>query len=176
MLQNSIGLPYPVQMHFDIVFGTSSGKNSKGIESEVNLILLGALTACALYINNWPIEKCIDDFERSSRLAFKERRILSFLHPLLERMPSAAGIVQFAISLLVDSVYSADSIERVHREIYGPSRSIVNSQATAELGAALGVTLTSVDDVNTFIVTNYNGIGERRIDDGRLFLAAIEPR
>jgi hypothetical protein len=119
------------------------------------------LTACALYINYWPVEKCIDYFERFSQIAFKERRILRFLHPFLEKLPFLAGIIQFVISLLVDSVYSAENLERAQKDIYGSDRSIVDSPATAELGTALGVTLTSVEDVNTFIVTNYNGVGKR---------------
>lgn len=30
VLQNCIGLPYPVQQHFDVIYGTSSGKSTSG--------------------------------------------------------------------------------------------------------------------------------------------------
>ena len=56
VLQEAIGLPYPVQQNFDVVFGTSSGTCALGLLRTSWLIFTGALIACALCINGWPVD------------------------------------------------------------------------------------------------------------------------
>jgi hypothetical protein len=72
--------------------------------------------------------------------------------------------VQVLLSLLRDSKYSADRLEMIQRDTYGPERSMMDSKKASESGVMLGVTLTATHDTHTFIVTNYSGVGDR---DGR---------
>ncbi|PTB40407.1 hypothetical protein M441DRAFT_70208 [Trichoderma asperellum CBS 433.97] len=152
-LQTSIGLPYPVQRNFDVVYGTSSG----------------AMSTCALYFNGWPIEKCIKYFEQSSREAFKKRRLSQVLIHLFGYIPILSPTFRFIVSLLVDSKYSAQNLEIIQQEVYGTNCSIVNSREASEMGISMGVTLTSTDDTSTFIVTNYGVAGENREKSGYYF-------
>jgi hypothetical protein len=128
--------------------------------------VVGAMIACALCINGWPLDKCIEYFETSAALAFEKRPFFQALTSLFGHVPMVVPAVQFVVSLLVDSKYSAQKLERIQQDAYGASQSIVQSHAAAEAGALLGVTLTSTDDTSTFVVTNYNGIGDRPHDQG----------
>ncbi|KAJ3499522.1 hypothetical protein NLG97_g285 [Lecanicillium saksenae] len=148
ILEETIGLPFPVQRHFDVVFGTSSGST-------------GAMTACALCLNGWPVDYCIDFFELSSRLAFDSNRLSRIVAFLVGDVPIVSPLLQALSSLLVDSKYSAKKLESIQKDAYGESRSIVDSNAASEMGISLGVTLTTTGDASTYIATNYNGVGCR---------------
>lgn len=125
------------------------------------------MIACALVYNDWPIEKCIEYFEMSSRLAFERRHLFRLFVSLFGDLPVISPAVQFIISLLVDSKYSAKKLEMIQQDVYGQDRSIVDSKEANEMGVLLGVTLTSTDDTSTFVVTNYNGVGERHDSSGK---------
>ncbi|KAI9146675.1 LOW QUALITY PROTEIN: Phospholipase A1 [Paramyrothecium foliicola] len=144
ILQQAIALPYPIQRNFDIVFGTSSG----------------AMSACALCINGWPVEKCITYFETAAAMAFEQRRTSRLLQSMLGNVPVLLPLTQFVISLLGDSKYSAERLERIQQDVYGPIRSIFDSNQAKEMGTLLGLTLTSVVDSSAFIVTNYIGASD----------------
>lgn len=124
------------------------------------------MIACALCINGWPLDQCIKYFETSAALAFEKRPVFQALASLFGHVPLVVPAVQLVISLLVDSKYSAQKLERIQQDAYGINQSIVQSREAAEAGALLGVTLTSTDDTSTFVVTNYNGIGDRPHDQG----------
>ncbi|KAM3448970.1 hypothetical protein NHJ6243_010036, partial [Beauveria neobassiana] len=145
VLEEMIDLPVPVQRHFDVVFGTSSG----------------AMTACALCLNGWAVDRCIEYFELSSRLAFDSNQLFRVVAPLVGDVPILSPLLQILSSLLVDSKYSAKRLESIQKDAYGVSRSIVDSNAASEMGISLGVTLTTTDDASTCIATNYNGVGGR---------------
>jgi hypothetical protein len=115
------------------------------------------MSACALCINGWPVEKCITYFEKAAAMAFEQRRTFRFLQSMLGNVPVLLPLVQFVISLLGDSKYSAERLEKIQQEVYGPICSIFDSNEAKEMGTFLGLTLTSVTDSSAFIVTNYNG-------------------
>jgi len=156
VLQEAIGLPYPVQQNFDVVFGTSSGTCALGLLRTSWLIFTGALIACALCINGWPVDQCIEYFETSSKLAFEESRYSRIVRSLFHAAPFVAPAVELVKSLLVDCKYAADQLEAIQQEAYGARRSIVDSAEASRAGTMVGVTLTSAQDSSTFIVTNYN--------------------
>ena len=115
------------------------------------------MSACVLYINGWPVEKCITYFEKAAAMAFEQRRTFRFLQSMLGNVPVLLPLVQFVISLLGDSKYSAERLEKIQQDVYGPICSMFDSNEAKEMGIFLGLTLTSVTDSSAFIVTNYNG-------------------
>lgn len=125
------------------------------------------MSACALCINGWPIEKCIEYFEQSSRQAFEKRRLSRLFIRLFGYIPILSPTFRFLISLLVDSKYSARKLELIQKEVYGIDYCIVDSREASEMGISVGITLTSTDDTNTFIVTNYGEAGEHREGSGK---------
>ena len=72
------------------------------------LILTGALIACALCINGWSVDQCIQSFETSSRLAFETSRYTRIVRSLFRAAPFVAPAVELVKSLLVDYKYAAD--------------------------------------------------------------------
>ena len=161
VLEEMIDLPVSVPRHFDVVFGTSSGRHFPGNLQSSVLTKSGAMTACALCLNGWEVDRCIEYFELSSRLAFDANHLFRVVAPLVGNVPILSPLLQFLSSLLVDSKYSAKRLESIQKDAYGESRSIVDSNAASEMGIALGVTLTTTDDASTCIATNYNGVGCR---------------
>lgn len=123
------------------------------------------MIACALCINGWSLDQCIEYFEASSQRAFEKR--FQTIDSLFGHLPIIVPAFQFLISLLVDSKYSAQQLEIIQQAAYGTDRSIVESKEAREAGAHLGITLTSTDNTSTYIVTNYNGVGDRNADGGK---------
>ena len=78
------------------------------------------------------------------------------MRSLFHAAPFVAPAVELVKSLLVDCKYAADQLEAIQQEAYGARRSIVDSAEASRAGTLVGVTLTSAQDSNTFIVTNYN--------------------
>jgi hypothetical protein len=169
VLEEMIDLPVPVQRHFDVVFGTSSGRHFPGNRESCVLIKSGALTACALCLNGWAVDRCIEYFELSSRQAFDTNQLFRVVAPLVGDVPILSPLLQILSSLLVDSKYSAQSLESIQKDAYGESRSIVHTNAASELGISLGVTLTTTEDASACIATNYNGVGCRNDVTGTLY-------
>ncbi|EHK19887.1 uncharacterized protein TRIVIDRAFT_123114, partial [Trichoderma virens Gv29-8] len=153
ILQDYVGLPMPIQRNFDVVYGTSSG----------------ALIACALIINGWPIERCIEYFEESSIKAFEKRPLFQLFYYLFGYIPILSPAFRFIMSLLVGSKYSARELEMIQQEVYGLYQSIMDSKEASEMGTCMGVTLTSTDDTSTFIATNYGDAGNDCERNGNYF-------
>jgi hypothetical protein len=133
---------------------------------EYTLTATGAMIACALCINGWPVPKCTEYFETSSRFAFEKRPSFRVVESLLGHLPVVVPAIELVMSLLVDSKYSAGQLEAIQQDAYGVDRSIVDSRHASRSGALVGVTLTRTDDTSTFIVTNYNRAGKRRHHPG----------
>ncbi|KAL6406357.1 hypothetical protein AUP68_09147 [Ilyonectria robusta] len=161
ILEDAIGLPYPVQKNFDFVIGTSSGNSIPYYISESGLIVIGAMTACALFLNGWSVEKCIQYIDISMCLAFQRHLFLRLVLFFIGGFPLLPNVLEFLVSLVVDSKYSAERLEMILRDVYGPSRSIMDSPEANKMGVMLTITLTTTRDAKTRIVTNYNGVGDR---------------
>ncbi|KAH8655641.1 patatin-like phospholipase-like protein [Xylariales sp. PMI_506] len=137
VLQDRIGLPCPVQRHFDVVYGTSSG----------------AIIAFALFVNGWSIEDCIKSFESLARIAFKPRP--SF------RIPIISSIYDLFISLILDSRYPATNLEAALRMVFGPTKGAMDCSKATEMGTMVGMPVTTIRDIQPCVFTNYNGVGKR---------------
>jgi hypothetical protein len=157
VLQDRVGLPCPIQRHFDVVYGTSSGKSSGDYDGP-KLTTSGAIIACALFINGWSVDDCIASFETLARLAFRPRP--SFWIPVLSKL------YEFVLSLLVDSRYPATNLETALRTVFGTA-SLMDCSKASEMGAMVGVPVTTIRDVSTCVFTNYNGVGRREGHSGK---------
>jgi hypothetical protein len=125
------------------------------------------LSACALFINGWTVDECIQYLDVLALLSFQKHMIIRlclFMVQLLPLMPSLVGLV---LSLAIGSKYSAQPLETILQDVYGSRRSIMNADALSDMGAMLGVTLTTVQGTNTLVATSYNGVGRRPHDEGK---------
>ncbi|KAI1856299.1 uncharacterized protein JN550_013877 [Neoarthrinium moseri] len=133
-LQDRLGLPYPLQRNFDLIYGTSSG----------------AIIAAVLYAHNWRIEDCTKYFQLFARKAFQPRWWWL-------RIPILSTVFQVLTSFLLDSRYSSESLEIILQRILG-SRSIMAFPCAAAFGTKLGIPVTTIRDATACVFTSYNGI------------------
>ncbi|KXJ84844.1 acyl transferase/acyl hydrolase/lysophospholipase [Microdochium bolleyi] len=137
-LQDSIGLPIPVQSHFDLVFGTSAG----------------AVIACALCVNGWEVDRCIVAFEELAKQAFKPR--LPYSIPLITKL------LNLCLLIVNDCRYSAENLEASLQAVFGLTTTMLQSSKATEMGIMVGVSVTTTSDVECQVFSNYNGIGTRK--------------
>ncbi|CAJ2508648.1 Uu.00g136740.m01.CDS01 [Anthostomella pinea] len=105
------------------------------------------------YANGWPVLECISAFERLAQVAFK------LLEPWI-RIPFLSELCQFITSVLSDSRYSGQELEKILKEVLG-TRSIVECSQASEMGAKIGIPVATVQDSRACVFTSYNGAGER---------------
>lgn len=146
VLEHAIDLPYPVQRHFDVVYGTSSG----------SIIVSG------LCVNGWSIEECIRSFKSLSLSAFKPR-LLSQLP--LAKFGSLASIWQIGLSLLFDSKYESGNLEAALQNVFGSTKSLTDWSAATEMGIMVGITMATADG-KTLVASNRNIKGFDTLDRG----------
>ncbi|KAL5866372.1 hypothetical protein ACKVWC_011516 [Pyricularia oryzae] len=137
-LQDQLRLPdYPVQRHFDVIYGISSG----------------AITTAGLVMNGWGIEECLATFKQLSYTAFQPRANL--------KIPFVSAVLQFLISIICDGRYPPKNLESVLQRVFG-GKGILDSSAGAEMGIFAGITVTSTKDTSASVFTNYNAVGNRK--------------
>jgi hypothetical protein len=169
-IQDRIGLPMPLQRFFKVIVGTSSGKCYKET-SKAFLTLQGGLSAAGLFVEGWTIEASLDRFEKLAKVAFTERecliiRFISWIFKLLG-MPFVSSIFTLWISFLFDGLYPAEHIEAALKEAFGDRRILDYSYATS-IGARVGLLVATVCEPSRRLFTNYNGVGVRDKDQGKL--------
>ncbi|CZS94309.1 related to calcium-independent phospholipase A2 [Rhynchosporium graminicola] len=139
-LQEEIGLPYPVQENFDVVFGTSG------------------IIAIRLSICGWTIEQATENLEHYAELAFQPRSLWNTEILLISQF---LQVIDFMISYLADSRYSADNLEAALREAFGSNRSMLDYSNATRIGTCVGLPVTTIRDTSIYVFTNYNGVGTR---------------
>ncbi|TGO90888.1 hypothetical protein BPOR_0047g00110 [Botrytis porri] len=144
VLQERIGLPYPVQENFDMVFGTS----------------IGAIVALKLCVMGWSIEKCIERAEHFAKFTFQPR-LISKIPAFIPGIPGFSVLASFLISYFADGCYSAEHLEAILQEEFGRERSILDCSNATATGTRIGIPVTTIQDTSTCIFTNYNAIGTR---------------
>ncbi|KAF2022613.1 FabD/lysophospholipase-like protein [Setomelanomma holmii] len=124
----------PIQEHFDLSFGTSSG-------SMVNM---------ALYGLGMPLDDVYNLFKTLSERIFRGRN------------PFGIGFAAAAHALVSSYYYgqfpSAD-IDGVLRELLGDTTMLDNSY-TMSIGARIGFPIVNVPTLQTCVATSYNGVGK----------------
>ncbi|KIW36756.1 hypothetical protein, variant [Exophiala oligosperma] len=151
VLQDRLGLPIPIQDNFDMAFGTSSG----------GLIVL------ALFISGWTVDDCANLFESFATRAFRPRWITHV--PILSRIPVLSHIFHFLVSYLADGLYPAHNLEGALKDVFGSDVGILDYSHATAIGAKVGIPVTTVQETEPCLFTNYNGMGPRPQDSGTLF-------
>jgi len=123
-------------------------------------IKLGGIIGLALCVNGWSVETCIERYEHLAKVAFQPRPS--------PNIPVLSQIIEFLISFIADGRYSAENLEKALQETFGSYRSILDCSKATATGTRIGVPVTTIDDASTCIFTNYNGIGSRPADCGKL--------
>ncbi|KAL5585793.1 hypothetical protein FOVSG1_013485 [Fusarium oxysporum f. sp. vasinfectum] len=139
-IQDEIGIPYyNVQRSFDVKVGTS------------------ALSVICLDILGWNVDDCMSHLKQFAQQSFIQRS--SWFTRLLDRLPlfsNVAWLFQLICTLLADSKYTAEGLEKLLIETYGQNRSTTDISPATAIGAHVGVTLTRACDGSVFLATNYN--------------------
>jgi hypothetical protein len=170
-LQDRIGLPYPVQKHFDVAFGTSIGKRAP--EESSKLTYAGGIILSGLCIIGLPVELCIERLESMAKLAFKPRSssgipiISPIIDFLLSGIPIISPIIYFLVSVFADGRYPADNLDAALQDEFGRDRSILDCSKATAAGTRIGLPVTTVRDTSACVFTNYNGVGTRPPGSGR---------
>ncbi|KAF5703693.1 patatin-like phospholipase [Fusarium mundagurra] len=116
-----------------------------------------ALSVICLEILGWNVDDCMSHLKQFAQQSFIQRssRFTRLLHrlPLLSKV---AWLFQLICTLLADSKYTAEGLEKLLIETYGQNRSITDISPATAMGAHVGVTLTRARDGSVFLATNYN--------------------
>ncbi|KAI1359471.1 patatin-like phospholipase-like protein [Xylaria arbuscula] len=137
VLQDELKLPYPVQRHFDLVYGTSSG----------------AIITCALYMNGWPVEECVSAFEKFAHIAFKPKK------PWIS-VPVLSKLCEMFRSIFTDSRYSNIDLKMVLQKVLGTG-SLIDYSRASEFGVKVGIPVATPQDAEAYVFTNYNRVGNK---------------
>ncbi|CUS07175.1 unnamed protein product [Tuber aestivum] len=113
-----VGMELPIQEHFDLAVGTSSG---------------------------WSVVECLRQFIRLANKAFRRR-------PRLKCLPILSCAIDYMLSFMADSQYSADTMEGALKEAFGPERDMFS---TDNHRTKIAVTATMTNSLPC-IFTNYN--------------------
>jgi hypothetical protein len=108
------------------------------------------------------VEQCTEDLERFAKLAFQPRPSLG--------IPLISQILDFIISYFADGRYPADNLEAALREAFGSDRSILDCSKATETGTRVGLPVTTIRDTSICVFTNYNGVGTRPRDCGKIIV------
>ncbi|KAM5359042.1 hypothetical protein ACJA88_015230 [Fusarium oxysporum] len=117
-----------------------------------------ALSVICLDILGWNVDDCMSHLKQFAQQSFIQRS--SRFTRLLNRLPlfsNVAWLFQLICTLLADSKYTAEGLEKLLIETYGQNRSTTDISPATAMGAHVGVTLTRARDGSVFLATNYNG-------------------
>ncbi|SCO92742.1 uncharacterized protein FRV6_16870 [Fusarium oxysporum] len=116
-----------------------------------------ALSVICLDILGWNVDDCMSHLKQFAQQSFIQRS--SRFTRLLNRLPllsNVAWLFQLICTLLADSKYTAEGLEKLLIETYGQNRSTTDISPATAMGAHVGVTLTRARDGSVFLATNYN--------------------
>ncbi|KAM3064705.1 hypothetical protein ACMFMF_011797 [Clarireedia jacksonii] len=131
-LQNTIGLNYPLQDHFDFGIGTSSG----------GLIIL------AMFARYWDIQKCLRFFQTFAKRVFPSK--------FGSKLSMLGKAKRFITSYLADGQYDATFLEKTLRQAFGLGP-LFGSTSPNVSGMKIAVTATTISDATLCLFCNYNG-------------------
>ncbi|PCG89822.1 Patatin/Phospholipase A2-related [Penicillium occitanis (nom. inval.)] len=135
VLADRIGLPCPIQEHFDVGIGSSGG----GIN------ILG------LFKKGLEIATCEDSFRTMSQDAFRPRKALP--------LPIVSGIQRGIASYLGDGLKSPKALEQALQQILTEDLKMRDCAYDKQIGAKIIITTTTINHCEPCIYTNYGGDG-----------------
>ena len=130
---------------------------------------LGAVIAMDHYINGRTLTESIQKFPDMMERTFKRRTSL--------RIPFLSRAFELTASCIADGLYQARNIESVLKETFGADRTILACSHATTTGTKIGFPVATVSKHPSYrIFTNYNGIGRRAEELGRLIwcISAIQ--
>ena len=114
------------------------------------------------FVKGRSLTETIQMFPGMAERAFKRRN--GFNIPLISRAFELVG------GYLADGLYSSANIESALQEVFG-DKSIMDSSYATQTGTKIGVPVATVSNHPSYrIFTNYNGVGVRDEDQGKLNL------
>ena len=131
------------------------------------------MAICALFINGWSIEQCLEYLDIATRFAFQRSLPLRIVLSASSLIPGFSLLLQILLALLTNRKYSSRSLEALQKDVYGENCSIMDSDYASENGVKIGLTMTRTHDTKTFISTNYLIDAARENEDGRSHQQAL---
>jgi hypothetical protein len=150
LLLQSLMTEIPLQDLFDLVVGTSAGKNPP-LQSFVSDVA-GGIIALGLFILRWDVLKCSKTFETLARRIFAKRR------PMTSWWSKVKTAVRCWVS---DGAYDPLVMETCLKEAFGVMRRVFDAFPGVPSGTRVAVTTASISNASTFIFANYNGSSTR---------------
>jgi hypothetical protein len=116
------------------------------------------------------IDQSTETFETLSKFAFKAWRVLNI--PIVRealKVPTFRHFLEFAISHFTDGLYPPENIEAVLKQVFGEDKSILDFSYATAMGTLIGLPVGTVNGKpSRRIFTNYNGVGNREKNQGKL--------
>ncbi|KAK8912311.1 Phospholipase A I [Metarhizium anisopliae] len=131
LLEERIGLPIPVQEHFQLAAGVSAGG--------LNLI--------ALYLKGWHPEVCTRKYEEMSKVIFRKG--------FLQHVP----VLSTVLAMWHKARYSSETLEQVIGETYGEKGMMLDPSYATSIGARIVLPAARSPTPSILLFTNYNGSG-----------------
>ncbi|KAH7115754.1 hypothetical protein B0J13DRAFT_681344, partial [Dactylonectria estremocensis] len=132
LLQEEIGLPIPVQEHFQLCAGVSAG----------------ALALSTLFLNGWTAAKCSRAFETFATTVFRR-----------DRLTGPAGILQLW-TIVNNALYNSLPLEVTLKAIFDATASMTSPSYASTIGAKLALVVVPIRTSDPLLITNYNGVGD----------------
>lgn len=118
-----------------------------------------------MFINGWSIDDSTKTFEKLAKLAFKRRDTLNI--PVLSR------VYEYLASYLADGLYPAENIEVALKKVFGIDKSILDHSHATAIGTKVGLPVATIRQPSCCIFTNYNGVGDRNQNQGKVLKASV---
>ena len=121
--------------------------------------MTGGLIVLGLFHRRWGVTECIQNFDRLAREFFSTR------------LRAGGGPWHFFRHMLrcwiSDGYYDAGTLEATLKRYFG-LRQRMFGYLPAKIATKTAVTATTISDASPVILSNYNGIGVRQSDCGKL--------
>ncbi|KAH7120075.1 hypothetical protein B0J13DRAFT_532358 [Dactylonectria estremocensis] len=140
LLQEEIGLPIPVQEHFQLCAGVSAGLDRTD--------MAGALALSTLFLNGWTAAKCSRAFETFATTVFRR-----------DRLTGPAGILQLW-TIVNNALYNSLPLEVTLKAIFDATASMTSPSYASTIGAKLALVVVPIRTSDPLLITNYNGVGD----------------
>lgn len=165
ILQDLLGANLPIRELFDLAFGTSSGTSSLSIYRDSHLDL-GGLIILGLFMRYWDVSKCTKVFRDLTKAFFGLEPGPQSLSFNLQRMIRC---------WLKDGMYDVKALEKALIEQFGRNTRIFDNYFPRPSGFKAAVTATNIGNASTFLFSNYNGVGVRNEDSGKISDLFLDP-
>ncbi|KAH7132983.1 hypothetical protein EDB81DRAFT_888099 [Dactylonectria macrodidyma] len=132
LLEEEIGLPIPVQEHFQLCAGVSAG----------------ALALSTLFLNGWTAAKCSRAFEAFARTVFRRGQLTGL-----------AGISQLW-TIVNNALYDSLPLEVTLKAIFDATTSMTSPSYASTIAAKLALVVVPIRTSDPLLITNYNGVGD----------------